>query len=70
MDCQLRGTHCQGKKALPIIKEQVSLTFRVPDGLILAFLKFMLKGDVYKKHFILQCEKMQTAIVGGNVEEW
>ena len=70
VDYQLRGKYSRGKKALPIIEEQISLTFKVLDGLILAFLKSMLLGNVYKERIILQCEKMQMAIMGGNVEEW
>ena len=42
---------------------------RVLGGLILAFLKSILLGSVYKNHIITQCEVMQMAILGGNLEE-
>ena len=69
MDCQLRWKHCHGQKALLITEEQISLMIRVLGGLILAFLKSILLGSVYKNHIITQCEVMQMAILGGNLEE-
>lgn len=54
------------KQSLPIIKEQISFKLRFQNGLILSFLISILLGNVYKEHYILQCDKMQMIIMGGN----
>lgn len=65
-----RETHSGKKKSTSHYRGKNLPNVQSSGKLILAFLKSMFLGNVYKEHFILQCEKMQMAIIGGNVKEW